>query len=436
MYLCRQTIYTMQDSTSNFTKKIWITAFAMFSMFFGGGNFILPPLLGARAVDQWLIVAAGFGISAVVIPLLGVLAQAKLQGTMFDFGRNVYPKFGLIIGSMMYIICLVLPIPRTASVVYELSVAPSFSLDALWFNIIYFALVGYLCFNRNKVIPILGKYLTPIMLVIIISMIVSAIFVEKNIQSSSTENVFVMGILEGYQTYDGIASLIIGGVITVSLNMDRTLSFAQKRRISIYSGIISGIALLAIYAGFIYTGAILSDEFSANATRSQVLIGVGQHTLGQFGYLLLSVAVSIVCFTTAVGIITGAADFFKTTNGGSNKIYTWVVIISCLIGVLLGRTGVEYIIKIAIPVLVLIYPIVIMLILLNLAPDKWTSVLVFRIVVGTAFVFSLPDFISTIGLPIGDWIDYLPLSSHHLMWVCPAFLSWIIGLSIEKATKR
>ena len=78
MYLCRQTIYTMQDSTSNFTKKIWITAFAMFSMFFGGGNFILPPLLGARAVDQWLIVAAGFGISAVVIPLLGVLAQAKL----------------------------------------------------------------------------------------------------------------------------------------------------------------------------------------------------------------------------------------------------------------------------------------------------------------------------------------------------------------------
>ena len=148
----------MQDSTSNFTKKIWITAFAMFSMFFGGGNFILPPLLGARAVDQWLIVAAGFGISAVVIPLLGVLAQAKLQGTMFDFGRKVYPKFGLIIGSMMYIICLVLPIPRTASVVYELSVAPSFSLDALWFNIIYFALVGYLCFSiETKLYPSWGN---------------------------------------------------------------------------------------------------------------------------------------------------------------------------------------------------------------------------------------------------------------------------------------
>ena len=60
------------------------------------------------------------------------------------------------------------------------------------------------------------------------------------IPSSSTENVFVMGIFEGYQTYDGIASLIIGGVITVSLNMDRTLSFAQKRRINMsnrrYSG--------------------------------------------------------------------------------------------------------------------------------------------------------------------------------------------------------
>lgn len=421
------------SSSNQFTKKIWITAFAMFSMFFGGGNFILPPQLGSKAESQWLIVALGFCLSAVAIPLLGVLAQAKLQGTMLDFGKKVYPKFGLIIGALMYIICLTLPIPRTASVVYELSVAPVFSINPLLFNSLYFALVGYLCFNRNKIIGILGKYLTPLMLVIILFMIGKAIFfIDNQIPTSQATNLFATGLLEGYQTFDGIASIIIGGVITISLNMDSSLSFSQKKRITIYAGIISGISLFIIYTGFIYTGAILSSQFSEQATRSQILSGVSQHALGQMGYLLLTTAVTIVCFTTAVGIITGAGDFFKTISGGTNKNYNIVVILSCIIGIFLGKTGVEYIIKIAIPILVLIYPMVIMLIFLNLVSDKWTSTFIFRLVISITFLFSLPDFISALGITLPSWFSTIPLSRYNLAWVLPAFASWGIGILIQK----
>ena len=74
-------------------KELFVTAFALFSMFFGAGNLLLPPLLGYQAIDNWHWVTLGFMITAVVIPIFGILAHARLQGSMFDFGKKVSPLF-------------------------------------------------------------------------------------------------------------------------------------------------------------------------------------------------------------------------------------------------------------------------------------------------------------------------------------------------------
>ena len=156
-------------------KRVLITSFAMFSMIFGGGNFILPPLLGLKAADHWSIVSVAFGISGIAIPLLGIFIQAKIQGTMVDVGKKVHPIFGLVIGVLMYAVCLSFPIPRTGSVTYELAIEKNLPISSLWFGIIYFGTVMYLCFNRNKILNILGKYLTPILLGIILLIIFKAV---------------------------------------------------------------------------------------------------------------------------------------------------------------------------------------------------------------------------------------------------------------------
>ena len=77
-------------------KDSFIIGFALFSMFFGAGNLILPPYLGFKSGIDWPIVAVGFMITAVVIPILGILAHARLQGTMYDFGKKVSSTFSLI----------------------------------------------------------------------------------------------------------------------------------------------------------------------------------------------------------------------------------------------------------------------------------------------------------------------------------------------------
>ena len=416
-------------------QKILITSFAMFSMIFGGGNFILPPLLGIKAADSWDVVAIAFGISGVLIPLMGIIAQAKIQGTVIDFGKKVHPVFALVIGILIYGICLSFPIPRTASVAYELSVKDSIEISSLWFGVIYFSLVMYLCFNRGKILDILGEYLTPILLIIILTIILGAVFfVDNEIPKSNLEKPFSLGLLEGYQTFDGMASIIIGAVIITSLNMDNSLDFSQKRRLTIYAGLISGLALFIIYSGFIYTGAVLKSHFpSDDLPRSEVLSKVSWYILGDIGKTLLSVSVSIACFTTAVGIITGAADFMKNIFGNSEMVYKLVVVFSCILGVFVGQTGVENIVSIAVPVLVLIYPVIMALILLNFVPESWTSVSIFRGVTLVAGIFAIPDFMISIGFESFKPLhDYLPLATYGLAWLLPCLVIWSILFIFQK----
>jgi len=146
----------------NKTKDIFITGFALFSMFFGAGNLILPPFLGVNAADKWAIVAVGFMVTAVIIPILGILAHAKLQGTMYDFGKKVSPLFSLVYCLIVYTISIALPAPRTASVTHEMAIAPFFGTSSVVTSSIYFILVFLFVINRSKILNLIGKFLTPL----------------------------------------------------------------------------------------------------------------------------------------------------------------------------------------------------------------------------------------------------------------------------------
>ena len=169
--------------------RIVVSSFAMFSIFFGAGNFVLPPFLGKEAGEQWLLVSLGFCLSAVLIPILGVIVQARLQGSIIDFGKKIHPIVGLLLGMLLYAICLVFPMPRTASVSYEMISASYDGTIPLWgtylFYLVYFSLVAFLCYQRNKVLDVLGKYLTPIMILIILLVIFQAIISDDKVVASS-----------------------------------------------------------------------------------------------------------------------------------------------------------------------------------------------------------------------------------------------------------
>ena len=73
-----------------------------------------------------------------------------------------------------------------------------------------------------------------------------------------------------------------------------------------------------------------------------------------------------------------------------------------------------------------------MLIFLNLVANKWTSTFIFRLVISVTFLFSLPDFFNALDISVGNWFYTLPLAKYNLAWILPAFVSWGIGILIQK----
>ena len=183
-------------------------------MFFGAGNLILPPFLGVQAGESWSLVTLGFFVTAVIIPIIGIMAHARLQGTMFDFGKKVSPIFSAVYCLFVYAISITLPAPRTASVTHEMAIAPFFGTSSLVTSTIYFALVFIFVMNRSKILNILGKFLTPLIIIILLAVIFIGITTNpENINPSTFKTPFVSGLLEGYQTFDAIGAVVIGGVL-------------------------------------------------------------------------------------------------------------------------------------------------------------------------------------------------------------------------------
>ena len=132
---------------NNTNKNILVVAFLLFSLFFGAGNLILPPMLGFQSGNQWWVTTTGFVISAVIIPLLGIIAHAKIQGTLFDFGKKVSPFFSVVYCCCIYLIAVTLPAPRTASVTHEIAIAPFFTTRSWVTSLAYFWFGIGICFK-------------------------------------------------------------------------------------------------------------------------------------------------------------------------------------------------------------------------------------------------------------------------------------------------
>ena len=411
-------------------RELLVTAFALFSLFFGAGNLILPPQLGFKAGPDWWIVALGFAISAVSIAILGILAHSKLQGTIFDFGARVSSGFSLIYCYVVYAISISLPSPRTASVTHEIAVSPFFDISPLTTSVVYFGGVLLFALNRNKILDVIGKLMTPAILLILLAIIGIVVYTKPfEFGTATLQHPFSYSIIEGYQTFDAIGAVVVGGVIIVSINLKNDKTYAEKRRLIARAGWLAGLTLLLVYSGLMLSAGLFQNTMPSDISRTELLQQMSGFALGNTGRGIFSILVGLACFTTAVGIVTGTADFLGSRFGNSRKAYVTTAVIGCLIGIAVGQMEVSHIIDIAIPALMFIYPITIVLILLNALPDRWASAGVFRKVVGVTMLFSVPDFLQSleIGLDLQAVNAFIPLSSVQLGWILPAFIAFALS---------
>ena len=423
---------------------IIICGFALFAIFFGAGNLIFPPYLGVISGNNWGIANIAFLLSDPLLPILGVIVTALLGGQATDLGKRVSKHFSIIIGAISIILIGPLfAVPRTGATTHE-SFGQSFVPSApQWItSLIFFGLTLYIAIHSHTVIDAIGKYLTPILLFILLLVFIAAV-VQPNasFQTTTSAGLFSQSFKEGYQTMDALGAALMAGVVISDLTRRGYTEKKEQHQMMFGVGIVSFILLALVYSSLTYAGATVSTVYDSTIQRPALLIGLIEQLLGSFGKVAMGIAVSFACLTTSVGLITTCGHYFSTLTNGKLE-YKKIVVVSVVISFLLSLLGVDALLQLAVPVLSAIYPMVIALIFLSIFDRyivyNWTYT---GAVVGAFFIGGIQaihlfsqmqggNFLSE----LAAWTNTLPLNQFGFEWLVPAIIGSVVFTVISKFT--
>jgi LIVCS family branched-chain amino acid:cation transporter len=418
----------------NERKDFVVIGAALFAMFFGAGNLIFPPALGLLAGDRWLPSMIGFLMTGVGLPILGIIAISKVGGDIKDLASKVGSKFATILGVIIILaIGPLLAIPRTGATVYEIGIQPIFNdANPLLVSAVYFSITLFFVIKPSGIIDKIGKILTPILLTVISVIIAKGImFPIGNTVSTDMGVPFSNGFVSGYQTMDALGSIILGGLVLKSIREKGYLLKKEQMRLTYKAGILAGAGLVFVYAGLLYLGATAGTIYASDISKTALIIGITNSILGSFGKLGMSFAVSAACLTTSIGLTAVVGDYFEKLSKGKVS-YRFIVIATVIFSTVMSVVGVEKIVSIAVPLLVLVYPLAIILIIYNLMDKFIPNDYYYKGAVVGAFVISIFDSLSSMGIQIASVIriiGYLPFASSGFGWIVPSLaMSMVFGL--------
>ena len=423
---------------------IIICGFALFAIFFGAGNLIFPPYLGVISGNNWGIANIAFLLSDPLLPILGVIVTALLGGQATDLGKRVSKHFSIIIGAISIILIGPLfAVPRTGATTHEIFVQSFVPSAPQWItSLIFFGLTLYIAIHSHTVIDAIGKYLTPILLFILLLVFIAAV-VQPNagFQTTTSAGLFSQSFKEGYQTMDALGAALMAGVVISDLTRRGYTEKKEQHQMMFGVGIVSFILLALVYSSLTYAGATVSTVYDSTVQRPALLIGLIEQLLGSFGKVAMGIAVSFACLTTSVGLITTCGHYFSTLTNGKLE-YKKIVVVSVVISFLLSLLGVDALLQLAVPVLSAIYPMVIALIFLSIFDRyivyNWTYT---GAVVGAFFIGGIQaihlfsqmqggNFLSE----LAAWTNTLPLNQFGFEWLVPAIIGSVVFTIFSKFT--
>ena len=428
-------------------KQMVLISFMLFSMFFGAGNLIFPPFLGQNAGSSTPAATFGFVITAVILPILGVIVVAQSDGLDKLAGR-VSPAFAMVFTMLIYLsIGPGLGIPRAASVPFEMAVAPylpqgsNLTVYMLVYSLLFFTIAAWLALTPNKLVERIGQFLTPSLLILIVFLVIS--FVTKGTvsvaapQEAYATNAFLKGFCEGYQTMDTIAALNFGLVIATTLG---TMGLKEKKDVIHHTkiaGVIAGSILALIYAVLVYMGMASSGVYPIQDNGAWTLRCIVYQLFAGPGAVLLAAIFTLACLTTCVGLITSISQYFSTLF--KKFTYRQFVFGISTFAFIICNQGLTTILSISVPILNAIYPVSIVLIVLGLCHEKIkNNRYIYPLTILGTSVISVIAAIDGMGVNMGfisSLCNALPLNALGFGWLSVTVVMLAISIVMDKVKK-
>lgn len=431
-------------------KNYLVVSSLLFALFFGAGNLIFPLHLGQLSGANWWSAMLGFLCTAVVLPLLSVLAISVTRSKgVYDIGLPLGTTFAL--GFMILIHATIGPLfgtPRTATVPFAVGVQPL--LPTHWahtgllvFSFLFFLAAFLLSYKESTIMASVGKLLNPVFLVLLFVVFFLAFLhpmgnaTLQSVTGPYQNASFFNGFLQGYNTMDALAGLAFGVTVVTAVNQLGKTNPLSNAKVTAKAGLLAELLVGLIYVVLIWMGATSLGQFKASADGGVAFNQLMGHYLGVGGHALLATLLTLTCLTTAMGLVAAfAQDFHKHFPKVS---YVQWLGFMCVASFVTANFGLDTIIQWSTPMLMFLYPFAMVLILLSVfSPLFHRDTVVYFWVVVLTTIPALMDMLGAFPPVVSQshfvqavtnfQQSYFPLASIGMDWVPFAVVGLVLGL--------
>ena len=429
------------------STTVLTTGLMLFALFFGSGNLIFPPVVGASAGSHFLPVLLGFLATSVLLPLTAIVAVSTSGEGILGLARRVGPRFGVVMPLAVYLSIGPLYVaPRVTTVSYELATRPVLELlgltpgrPALFVHAVVFLGVTVLVALRpSRIANRVGRWLTPALLLLLAVLCVATVTGSSPVDRAATgayaSAPLTTGLTQGYLTMDVLAASVFGIVVIQALRDQGLHGTRQVARATVSSGLIAAVLLAVVYVGLAMIGQRTGGDVTDGAG---LLRAAASANLGTLGTLLFAAIAVLACLTTSVGLLSSWSGYAVTVV--PRLPFDRHLLVSALVSLVLANLGLSEIIVVLSPVIVILYPVAMTLVVATLidvaAPGHLRAAYLWPVAVSTvlAVLSALPSLgeerVSALLARTGLWND-------STGWILPTLLALAVGLVVDVGTGR
>lgn len=420
------------------SRDILALGFMTFALFVGAGNIIFPPMVGLQAGDQVWTAAIGFLITGVGLPVLTVVALAKVGGGVEALSSPIGKTAGLLLAVIAYLsVGPLFATPRTATVSYKVGIAPLIGgesdISLLIYSAVYFVLVIGISLYPGRLLDSVGHILAPVKMLALAVLGIAAVMWPAGdpmpAMNGYHDMAFSNGFINGYLTMDTLGAMVFGIVIVNAARSRGVENSSLLTRYTMWAGLIAGVLLTLVYLSLFKLGENSGTLIPEAADGADILHAYVQYTFGNYGSFFLAVLIFVACMVTAVGLTCACAEFFSRYISIS---YRKLVLILGVFSMLVSNLGLSKLIAFSLPVLVAIYPPCIVLILLSFTLKWWKNApavvsptMLASVIFGLIGAAKASDHLKD-WIPL--WMTKMPLYDQDLAWLLPTAIVLVAAI--------
>lgn len=332
--------------------------------------------------------------------------------------------------------------PRVTNTAFEMGFIPLGFIEKSTTSHLTFALIFNVCslffmLKQGTMISAIGKFMTPALLILLVVVGIAVVAEPLSPINAPVKQyadyAFFGGVIDGYQTMDVLSAMAFGGIVARALASKNITQPRQVAFITIKAGLISVSLLAALYICLFYLGA--TSELVANTATNggQIFSRYVDTLFGSIGTWIMCGIVLLASMTTLVGVTSACADYFATFHHRLGYRF-WVVFFT-LLTTIVSTFGLDTLLRVTIPALLMIYPSSVTIVFLQFARRYMAAPRVtYGITIAVIVFMSLLDTLNNMTLLSDNVKDFLvsnlPLFEQGMGWLIPGVIAFIISLFV------